>query len=266
MTIVHLGQILWESEDVRVREIGIDDLRIALSQGWDDFADKRGDLVFVGFIYPLAVLFSIFYALHVSILPLLFPLISGSVLLGPALASGFYELARRREDRLDTRWRHFFDAVRGPAALSLFGLTAIVFLIFLVWILAAWIIYANTLGALGSDSVRSAANFLEAVFTTPEGRRMFVVGNLVGLCFATLTLAISVVSFPMLVDRPVGIATAIKTSIRVARKNPTTVAVWGLIVVGLLVLGSLPALVGLAVVLPVLGYATWHLYRRAVVG
>ena len=94
---------------------------------------------------------------------------------------------------------------------------------------------------------------------------VIVVGNLVGLCFAMLVLAIGVVSFPMLVDRPVGIGVAMRTSVRVTRKNPVIVAVWGLIVVGLLVLGCLPALVGLAVVFPVLGYASWHLYTRAVV-
>lgn len=94
---------------------------------------------------------------------------------------------------------------------------------------------------------------------------MIVVGNLVGLVFALLTLAISVVSFPMIVDRPVNWATAAKTSFRVAWHSPITIAVWGLIVVGLLVLGAIAALVGLAVVLPVLGYATWHLYTRAVI-
>jgi uncharacterized membrane protein len=94
---------------------------------------------------------------------------------------------------------------------------------------------------------------------------MIAVGNLVGLGFAVVVLAISVVSFPMLVDQPVGIGVAMRTSVRVALKNPVTVAVWGLLVVGLLVLGALPALVGLAVVFPVLGYATWHLYTRAVV-
>lgn len=94
---------------------------------------------------------------------------------------------------------------------------------------------------------------------------MMIVGNLVGLGFAIIVLAISVVSFPMLVDRPVGMGVAMRTSVRVAWKSPVTVAVWGLIVVGLLMLASLPALIGLAVALPVLGYATWHLYTRAVV-
>jgi uncharacterized membrane protein len=254
-----------DQEEIVIRTIGLHDLRIALSQGWDDFLEKRGDLIFIGLIYPMAVLLAALYASHASILPLIFPLVAGSVLLGPAVASGFYELARRRELYLDTRWRHFFDVIRSPSAFSLVGLTSIIFMLFFLWVISAWLIYSATLGAGGAGVTGSVAEFLNAVLATSMGWRMMIVGNLVGLGFAIIVLAISVVSFPMLVDRPVGMGVAMRTSVRVARKNPLTVAVWGLVVVGLLVLGALPALIGLAVVLPVLGYATWHLYTRAVV-
>ena len=138
-------------------------------------------------------------------------------------------------------------------------------MLFALWICAAWLIYLVTLGSTEPNPPRSVSVFLQSVFTTSRGWEMVIIGNLVGLGFAILTLTISVISFPMLVDRPVPLATAVRTSWRVTRANPVTIATWGLIVVGLLVLGSLPALVGLAVVLPVLGYATWHLYRHAVV-
>jgi uncharacterized membrane protein len=213
----------------------------------------------------VAVVLAVIYASNASVLPLIFPLVAGSVLFGPAVASGFYELARRRERHLDTRWRHFFDVLRGPAAFQLFALTSIVVLLFLLWLCAAWVIYSLTLGAAGTGPARSVAEFLDAVLSTSEGWRMIVIGNLVGLGFAGLVLAVSVISFPMLVDRPVAMGVALRTSVRVARKSPVTIAVWGLIVVGMLALGALPALVGLAVVFPVLGYATWHLYTRAVV-
>lgn len=250
-----------DEEDIRIRKIGPHDLRIALRQGWEDFMSKRGDLVFVGFIYPLVIALAGMYALDMSVLPLIFPLVAGAILLGPAAASGFYELARRREQGLDSRWRHFLDVVRGPAAPSLFAATGVIFVVFLLWMYAAWYIYAET---LGPEAPASFGAFMRDVFTTPQGWTMILVGNLVGLCFAVLTLALSVVSFPMLVDRRVSWATAMRTSLRVTYENPITIAAWGLIVVGLLVLGTLPALVGLAVVLPVLGYATWHLYTRAV--
>lgn len=251
-------------EDIHLRKIGLHDLRVALSQGWEDFLVKRGDLVFIGFIYPIVVVLASIYAYHASALPLILPLLAGSILFGPAVASGFYELARRREAGLDARWRHYFDVFAGPAALSIAALTGIVAILFLLWILAAGTIYSATLGTAYPDAAQTMSGLLRAAFTTAEGWRMMIVGNLVGLGFAAVTLAISVVSFPMLVDRRVSWKTAMVTSLRVAWANPVTTAVWGLIVVALLVLGALPALVGLAVVLPVLGYATWHLYKLAV--
>jgi len=261
MAIAQQAGMVPAGEEIRIRKIGLHDLRVVLAQGWEDFLAKRGDLVFVGFIYPVAIALAGFYALHASVLPLLFPLVAGAILLGPAAACGFYELARRRELGLDSRWRHFLDVERSQAGLSLLALTGVMAFLFAMWIVAAWYIYAVT---LGPEAPQSVGSFLREVFSTSEGWTMIIVGNLVGLCFAILALAISVVSFPMLVDRPVGWKRAMMTSFRVAYENPFTIAVWGLIVVGLLVLGSLPALVGLAVVLPVLGYATWHLYTRAV--
>ena len=262
MAITHPENVSSVKDEFAVRKIDLHDLRVALAQGWEDFLAKRGDLVFIGFIYAVVVMLAAVYALSASVLPLLFPLAAGLVLLGPAVASGFYELARRRELGMDARWRHFFDVVRSPAAPSLLTLAGLLAFLFVLWILAAWAIFIVT---MGPQTYPSAASFLRAVLTTREGWALLVVGNLVGLGFAILTLAISIISFPMLVDKPVGWDVAVRTSLRLARENPVTAAAWGLIVVGLLLLGALPALLGLAVVLPVLGYATWHLYTRAVV-
>jgi uncharacterized membrane protein len=102
------------------------------------------------------------------------------------------------------------------------------------------------------------------VVTTQEGRMLMVVGVGVGFLFALVVLAISVVSFPMLLDRDCGVATAVRTSIQASLVNPVPIAVWGAIVAGGLAIGSLPFLLGLIVVVPVLGHATWHLYRRLV--
>lgn len=261
MAITHAVGIAPARTEIPVRRIELHDLWWALAQGWKDFMVLRGDLVFIGFAYPVVALSAAVLAMQASILPMVFPLAAGSILFGPAAASGYYELARRRELGLDIRWRHFLDVLHGPAAPSLIALTAVVAGMFTLWIGAAQLLYAATLGPALPVSVGA---FLETVFTTSQGVTMLIAGNLIGLCFAILTLAISVVSFPMLVDRRVGWWVAMTTSLRVTRKNPVTIAVWGLIVVGLLILGSLPALVGLAVVLPVLGYATWHLYTRAV--
>lgn len=254
-----------EPAAVSIRKIDLHDLRIALNQGWKDFLDLRGDLVFIGLIYPAAVLLAVIYAFQQSVLPLIFPLIAGAILFGPAVAAGFYELARRNEQGLDTRWRYFLDVARGPAAFPLTAMAAILFLLFMFWIIAAWLIYVSTLGAAVPEAAASVGTFLQATFTTSAGWQMIIVGNLVGLIFAVLALALAVVSFPMAVDRPVSAGEAMRTSFRVARRSPVTVAVWGLVVVAMLIVGSLPAFIGLAVVLPVLGYSTWHLYTRAVI-
>lgn len=265
MAIAQPATVVPEMEAVSVRKLDLHDLRIALDQGWKDFLDLRGDLVFIGLIYPAVVVLAIIYAYQQSILPLIFPLVAGSILFGPAVAAGFYELARRREQGLDTRWRHFLDVVRGPAAFPLFALSTMLFLLFMFWIIAAWLIYVSTLGTAAPEAAGSVTTFLQAVFSTPAGWKMIVAGNLVGMVFVAIALAFSVVSFPMVVDRPAaGAGDAMRASFAVARKNPVAVAVWGLIVVAMLVIGSLPAFIGLAVVLPVLGYSTWHLYTRAV--
>ena len=265
MAIARPASATPSTEEYNIRTIGVEDIRVALRQGWEDFQALRGDLIFIGFIYPVAVLFAILIASRLSILPLLFPLVAGSILFSPALASGFYELARRREQGLDTRWGHFLDVLRGRSAPALIDLTVVTAMLFLGWIIAAWFIFDATVGRLGPEAIASTSAFAQAVFGTAEGWWMIVIGNLVGLGFAIATLAVSVVSFPMILDKDVNWGVALRTSVRVARHNPMTVALWGLIVVGLLILGALPALVGLALVLPVLGYATWHLYTRAVV-
>ena len=265
MALADTNNAVPHRDDLPVRNIELHDLRIVLAQGWQDFLAKRGDLLFLGVIYPIVIVIAVTAALNASILPLVFPLVAGSVVFGPAVASGYYELARRRELGLDSRWRHFLDVLRGPAAPALAGLTSMTVLLFMLWVLAAWFIYGATVGTVAPEGFVSVRAFLQTVFSTREGWTMIVVGNLVGLAFVIVALAISIVSFPMVVDKRVDWGVAMRTSIRVARKNPVPTAAWGLIVVALSVLGALPALVGLAVVFPVLGYATWHLYTRAVV-
>jgi uncharacterized membrane protein len=139
-------------------------------------------------------------------------------------------------------------------------LTAGLVVVFVVWLIVASLIYAATLGAAGADD----ADFFNRLFTTPQGWAMIVLGNLAGFVVATVTLVATLISFPMVVDKPVDAATAVATSIRAVRDNPKVTASWGLRVAALLALGCLPLFVGLAVVLPVLGYATWHLYTRLV--
>jgi uncharacterized membrane protein len=221
----------------------------------------RGDLLFLGLIYMAVGVIASAVILRNQLAPLVFPLAASLTLMGPAVASGFYELSRRRELGLETSWWHFFDIFRGPRVGALTILTAVLAAMVVAWMACAWLIYSATLDAAPTVST---ADFLSRLFTTPQGWTMIIVGNLTGLAFAAAAFVISVVSFPMLVDRTVGPVTAIETSVRAVRRNPGTMAVWGLTVAGLLFLGSLPLFAGLAVVLPVLGYASWRLYGRVI--
>ena len=244
-----------------VRRIGLDDLWNALARGVADFEANRTDVIFLCVIYPVIGLVLGRLASGHGLLPLLFPLASGFALVGPFAAVGLNEISRRREASSDVRWVHAFGVLRAPSIGSIMLLGLMLIALFLLWLVVAQIIYVVTLGPMPPVSVSS---FASDVFTTSAGWTMIVVGIGVGFLFALLALAVSVVSFPLLLDRNVGIGSAISTSMRAVATNPGVMALWGLIVACGLVLGSLPFFVGLVVVLPVLGHATWHLYRSVV--
>jgi uncharacterized membrane protein len=251
------------AEDLpEIRTIHTADLRWALAQGWRDLTRKRSDLILAGLFYPLICAIAVYAALNQPLLPLLFPLVAGLSIAGPAVASGFYEIARREEEGLDAGWTHFFDPMRGRAREPLIALAFGLGLLWLAWLAVAWVIYGAT---MSYATPASMGELLARIFTTPEGWALIVLGNLAGFLFALATLATSVVAFPMAVDRPVEAGIAIRTSLAVFRRNPGVMLGWGLRVALLLAAGTILFAIGLAVVLPWLGYATWHLYTRAVV-
>jgi uncharacterized membrane protein len=245
-----------------VRKVGIDDIRDALARGIDDFwAMPTTHVIFLSLIYPVAGLVLARLAFGYDVLPLLFPLVAGFALVGPFAAIWLYELSRRREQGLDVSWQHAFDVVRAPTFGSIALLGLLLMVIFFVWLAVAQAIYVAT---FGYEPAASIPAFVRQVFTSRAGWTLIVLGNSIGFLFAVVVLTISVVSFPLLLDRNVSAATAVATSIRAVAANPVTMALWGLVVAAALVLGSVPFLLGLAVVVPVLGHATWHLYRRVV--
>jgi len=243
-----------------IRRIGIADLRYALRSGVDDFLAMPTHALFLGAIYPIVGLLLARLAFGYAVLPLLYPLAAGFALVGPVAALGLFELSRRREAGLDTSATHAFDVIYSSSIGAIVALSLLLLMLFGLWMVAAHTIYITNFGYVPT----SVGNFLSDVFATEAGWRIIVVGNIIGFCFAVLALVISVASFPLLLDRDVGAAVALGTSVRVVLSNPVTMAVWGLIVAALLLIGALPAFLGLAVVVPILGHATWHLYRRAV--
>jgi len=244
-----------------VRQIAVADLRDALAKGLDDFRTFRTDVIFVCVIYPVVGLILAAFAFRQDLLPLLFPLGSGFALVGPIAALGLYEMSRRREQGLAASWMDGFGMVRSPSFGALVVLGLVMLTIFLLWLLTAQAIYVLT---LGPEPPSSITGFARDVLTTGAGWALVIVGTGVGFVFALVVLTVSVVSFPMLLDRDVGLGVAIATSVRAVAANPRPMAVWGMIVAGSLAIGSIPLLLGLIVVVPVLGHATWHLYRKLV--
>jgi uncharacterized membrane protein len=244
-----------------VRTITIADLSDALRKGFDDFWAMPTHAVFLTLIYPVAGLVLARAMLGYEIVPLLYPLAAGFALVGPLAAIGIYELSRRRELGLDTSWTRAFDIVHAPSFRGIVALALLLLVIFATWIAVAHAIYVAHFGYREPESL---AVFVQQVLTTPAGHSLIVVGNAVGFLFAALVLTISAVSFPLLLDRNATAMEAIVTSVRATVRNPIPIAAWGLIVAVALLLGSLPLFFGLAIVLPVLGHATWHLYRKTV--
>ena len=243
---------------IAVRTIGAADLRDALAKGWADFQAMPTFALFLAILYPIIglILFSVVF--KSNLLQLVFPLTAGFSLVGPFAAVGLCELSRLREQGLsgETMKLH-----RAPSLHSILTLGIVLMVIFFIWLGTAQAIYHLIFGSAVPVSI---ADFAHQVFATSAGWTLIVVGCGVGFLFAVAVLTISVVSFPMLLDKDVDAATAVLTSVRAVLANPMTMAMWGLIVAVGLALGSLPCLVGLAIVLPVLGHSTWHLYRKVV--
>lgn len=249
------GSSLRSAEPV-VRKIGLSDLKDALAKGFTDFWAMPTHVVFIGLIYPIIGIVLGRLTLGYDVLSLLFPPAAGFALVGPFAAIGLYELSRRREQGLPTTWKNAFDVLQSPSLGAILVLGILLMIIFAIWLAVAQAIY---IASFGDAPAASIPHFIEEVLTTPAGWTLIVVGNGVGFLFALGVLTISVVSFPLLLDRDVGAPVAVLTSVRAVAANPLTIAAWGVIVAALLLVGSLPFFIGLAIVVPVLGHATWHL-------
>jgi uncharacterized membrane protein len=245
-----------------IRKIGPQEIGRALAQGVDDFRAMPSHLAFLCLIYPFCGLVLAYATSQQNALQLLFPLASGFALIGPLAAIGLYEMSRRRELGLDTSWKYAFNVLRSPSIPSIAALGLLLVAIFVAWLMAAEGLY---IALFGSDPPTSYGAFFEEVVSTSRGWMLILIGGFVGFCFAAVTLCISVVSFPLLLDRDVGAAVAVATSIKAVRENIGAMALWGFIVAAGLVIGALPLFVGLAIVMPILGHATWRLYRETIV-
>ncbi len=254
-------------ERPRIRRIALRDLGASLREGWEDFRASPTHLVILCIIYPAMGLVLGRMASGADALPMIWPLVAGFALIGPLAAVGLYEMSRQRELQSRVSWRDAFAIFRARnlGAIILLGLALAA--VFVIWLRAAQVIFAATMP--GFHAVEPMA-FMHGVLTTTEGWSLFLLGSAVGFGFALLVLIFAVVSFPLLVDRDLGPSVlrqaglALSTSARAVFANLVPMLAWGLIVAICLAVGFATLLVGLAVAMPVLGHATWHLYRRVV--
>jgi uncharacterized membrane protein len=247
---------------IPVRQISDEDLRFSLRQGWEDFGTFRGDILLAGLVYTVIGIAAVVMTASAPLMPFFVPVVAGVALLGPVAAVGFYELADRREEgERDLHWYNFLDVRKRATVDDMAMVAGLLLMIFFLWLIAAGVLYGLLFGWTAPPSV---GDFLAMVFTTARGWALIIIGAAIGAVFGWVVLALSVASLPMLVDRNVTAAQAVSASWRATYANKREMVRWGLIVTGLLILGCIPLFVGLALVLPWLGYSTWHLYTRLI--
>lgn len=243
-----------------IRKIDLADLTDALKKGVDDFMAAPTQLIFLAIIYPIVGLFLARLSFGYHVLPLIFPLVAGYALIGPFAAVGLYEMSRQRELGREISWTDAFAIFRSPSLDAIGAVGFVLMVVFVIWLIAALTLY----DVLFPDPPDSISEFLGEIFATGRGWALIILGHALGFIFAVVALTIGVISFPLLVDRDVGAVVALQTSVRAVLANPIPMAAWGLIVGVLLALGTVPFFIGLAIVMPVLAHATWHLYRKIV--
>ncbi|MCM8558343.1 DUF2189 domain-containing protein [Sphingomicrobium sediminis] len=243
----------------QVREdLRLADLRAALGAGVRDFLAYPLYGLFFSAIYVVAGLGLLYAVARLGQTGWLIPAIAGFPIVAPFAAVGLYEVSRRREKGQEMRWGPVLGALRGRGDDQIMLMGAFIFVLF-----TFWVILAHGISLIFLASAGPTAHSL-AILATTSGIAMLVVGGAVGGMLALILFAMTVTSLPMLVDRKVDAITAIIASLKVVRRNAAVMLAYATLVAIALLLALLPLFLGLLVVLPVLGHATWHLYRRAI--
>jgi len=247
--------------EIKTREISVQDLRDCLRAGFDDFVARPISIPFQIAFYFLLALTIVLFAADQNLRYLAFPMVAGFNLIAPIIAIGFFAMSKQREQGQEMRWSSAFSFIHTSAFAPILALSLIMMLLYVAWLYMAEMIF---FGLFAENTPSTISAFVSELFSSRRGGALIVYGNFVGFLFACTAMAISVVAFPLALDKPVTSVTAMRVSVRAFIDNLAVLCVWGLIVVALLAVGAAFFLVGLAVALPILGHATWHLYRKLV--
>jgi uncharacterized membrane protein len=242
-----------------VGKVTVADLGEVLAAGIRDFRAAPQYGLFFGGIYAVAGWFLIVLLWAFELIYLVYPIAMGFALIAPFASVGFYSVSDFRERGMPLSWSAVFGAIREASRKDLRWMALITGFTFFMWVDYAAILFLLMMGfdALGPQA-------FQEIFTTPHGLLFLVVGNLTGAVIAMIIFSISVVTYPMLYDRDVDFVTAIVTSVRLVFANPLTMLVWCATIGVMTALALLTVFAGLFLTLPILGHASWHLYRRAV--
>ena len=242
-----------------VRPVNLGDIANALRAGWGDF--RRAPLfgLFFGSFYAVGGILTAILMFWMNMTYMIIPLVIGFILIGPFVAVGLYEVSRALEEGRPLGWGGVLGVMLKQRTREFGWMSFVTLFVFWIWIyqVRLWIAIF-----FGMHTASTLTAFTKLLFTTSNGFAFLAVGTLVGAVLALVLYAITVISFPLLLDREVDFITAMLTSIKAVAASPLPMLTWGAAIALLTLLAVLPAFLGLLVVFPVIGHASWHLYRR----
>lgn len=257
-----------ETAQPAIRKVGLREVGEALALGFKDFRVNPVQRMLMALIYPLAGLFLAWVVWTTQAFPLLYPIAAGFALIGPFASAGLYEISRRRELGVASPWLSEFAVLRSPHLGAVVELGVLLSVIFVLWLATANALYDHLLEGAGGESISA---LLQLALGTRAGWILCAGGTAIGFLFAVAVFSLGVLSFPLLLDRDLAgstedqVATAVETSVRAVIKSPMAMAAWAAVTAIGVMIGLATALVGFIVLIPILGHATWHLYRKIVV-
>lgn len=245
-----------------VNALEFEDLKACLSKGVADFLNAPMIGFFFGGIFAFGGILIVqsFYVWEKGWM--IYPMIVGFPLIGPFIAVGLYEVSRRLEQGLPLRWGEILSVISLQKSRQIPYMAFVILFIFWIWMYQVRLLIAIILGRMSFPSLDA---FIKIITTTPEGWTFIIVGHIVGACFSLLLFSITVISIPLMMDRDIDLVTAMITSVKTVMKSPVVMICWGIFIAGTLFLSIVPLFLGLLISLPILGHASWHVYKKAVV-